>query len=71
LGKGLSLGVLRGLVWTVYQFCIMPTKMCGWYKIWNGWLMSWGMELQWKSRKILQVLDKCAAHPHSDSLKNI
>jgi hypothetical protein len=29
LGKGLSLGVLRGLVWTVYQFCIMPTKMCG------------------------------------------
>jgi hypothetical protein len=29
LGKGPSLGALRGLVWTVYQLCIMPTKMCG------------------------------------------
>jgi hypothetical protein len=27
LEKGLSLGALRGLVWTVYQFCTMPTKI--------------------------------------------
>jgi hypothetical protein len=33
--------------------------------------MSWEVELQRKSRKILLVLDYCAAHPHSDSLKNI
>jgi hypothetical protein len=30
------------------------------------WLMSWDMELQRKSRKILLVLDNCAAHPHLD-----
>jgi hypothetical protein len=29
------------------------------------------MELQWKSRTILIVLDNCAAHPHMVSLKNI
>jgi hypothetical protein len=34
-------------------------------------LLNWDMELQWKSRKILLVLDICAAHPHLDSLKNI
>jgi hypothetical protein len=33
--------------------------------------MRWGMELQRKLRTILQVLDKCAAYPHLDSLKNI
>jgi hypothetical protein len=29
------------------------------------------MELQQKLRKILLVLDNCAAHPHLDSLKNV
>jgi hypothetical protein len=29
------------------------------------------MELQHKLRKMLMVLDNCAAHPHVDSLKNI
>jgi hypothetical protein len=33
--------------------------------------MSWDVELQRKSAKILLVLDNCAAHPHLDSLKNI
>jgi hypothetical protein len=33
--------------------------------------MSWDMELQHKLRKILIVLDNCAAHPQVDSLKNI
>jgi hypothetical protein len=40
-------------------------------EILKKWLMSWDMELQWKSRKILLILDKCEAHPHLDSLKNI
>jgi hypothetical protein len=31
LGKGLSLSALRGLVWTVYQFCTMLTKMHEWH----------------------------------------
>jgi hypothetical protein len=35
------------------------------------WLMSWDAELQWIWRKILLVLDNCAAYPHLDSLKNI
>jgi hypothetical protein len=29
------------------------------------------VELQWESRKILLVLDNCAAHPRLDSLRNI
>jgi hypothetical protein len=31
LGKGLSLGALRGVVWTVYQFWTVVTKLRGWY----------------------------------------
>jgi hypothetical protein len=34
-------------------------------------LMSWEVELQWKLRNILLVLDNCAAYPHPDRLKNI
>jgi hypothetical protein len=33
--------------------------------------MSLDLELQRKSRKIVLVLDKCAAKPHLDSWKNI
>jgi hypothetical protein len=39
--------------------------------IFKTWLMSWGMELQQKSKKIQLLLDNCAAHPHLESLKNI
>ena len=39
--------------------------------IFKNWLMSWDMELQYKERKILLLVDNCAAHPHLDSLKNI
>jgi hypothetical protein len=35
------------------------------------WFVSWDVELQQKPRKILFVLDDCAAHPHLDFLKNI
>jgi hypothetical protein len=34
-------------------------------------LISCDVELQRKSRKIMLVLENCAAHPHLDSLKNI
>jgi hypothetical protein len=40
-------------------------------EIFKKWLMNWDVELQWKSRKILLVLDNCAAHHHLESLKNI
>jgi hypothetical protein len=40
-------------------------------EILKKWLMSWKVELQRKSMKILLVLDNCAAHPHLVSLKNI
>jgi hypothetical protein len=40
-------------------------------EIFKKWPMSWNMELQQISRKDLLVQDNCAAHPHSDSLKNI
>jgi hypothetical protein len=40
-------------------------------KIFKKWLMGWDMELQYKSWKILLVLDNSAAYPHLDSLKNI
>jgi hypothetical protein len=33
--------------------------------------MKWDVELKWKSRKILQVLDNYAVHLHLDSLNNI
>jgi hypothetical protein len=33
--------------------------------------MSWDLELQQKSRRILLVLGSCAAHPRIDSLKNM
>jgi hypothetical protein len=31
LGEGLSLCALKGLVWTVYQFCTMLIKKRGWH----------------------------------------
>jgi hypothetical protein len=40
-------------------------------QIFKKWLMSWDVELQQMSRKILLVLDNCAADPHLDFLKNI
>jgi hypothetical protein len=43
----------------------MTSEIC------KKWLMSWNMELQWKLRKIVQVLDSCAAHSYLDSLKYI
>jgi hypothetical protein len=33
--------------------------------------MSWDLELQRKSRKIVLALDNCAVHSNLDSLKNI
>ena len=32
--------------------------------IFKNWLMSWDMELQYKERNILLLVDNCAAHPH-------
>jgi hypothetical protein len=43
----------------------MTSEIC------NKWLMSWDVESQQKLRKIFLFLDKCEAHPHLDSLKNI
>jgi hypothetical protein len=43
----------------------MTSEIC------KKWLMIWAVKLQWKLRKILLVLENCAAHPHLDSLKNI
>ncbi|XP_051784514.1 tigger transposable element-derived protein 6-like [Erpetoichthys calabaricus] len=40
-------------------------------EIFSKWLSEWDVELQRKSKKILLLLDNCAAHPHLDSLKNI
>jgi hypothetical protein len=39
-------------------------------EIFKKQLMSWDMELQWKMRKMLLVLDNCAAYRHLDCLKN-
>ena len=39
--------------------------------IFRTWLMEWDAKLQLKSRKILLLVDNCAAHPHLDCLKNI
>ena len=33
--------------------------------------MSWEVELQWKPRKVLMLLHKCAAQPRLECLKNI
>jgi hypothetical protein len=33
-------------------------------EIYKKLLMSWEVELQWKSRKIILVLDNCTAQPH-------
>ena len=40
-------------------------------EIFQNWLTSWDVELQHKQRKILLLVDNCAAHPHLDNLKNI
>lgn len=39
--------------------------------IFQEWLKSWDAELQRDSRKVLLLLDNCAAHPHLDCLRNI
>ncbi|XP_067126959.1 tigger transposable element-derived protein 6-like [Centruroides vittatus] len=40
-------------------------------EIFKKWLISWDVELEQKSRKILLLLDNCVVHPHLDCLKNI
>ncbi|KFM64333.1 Tigger transposable element-derived protein 4, partial [Stegodyphus mimosarum] len=40
-------------------------------EIFKEWLKDWDRELQRQSRKVLLLLDHCAAHPHLDCLKNI
>ena len=39
--------------------------------IFRNWLTSWDQNLQLNQRKILLIVDNCAAHPHLDNLKNI
>jgi hypothetical protein len=33
--------------------------------------MSWEVELQWKSKNVVWLVDSYATHPHLDCLKNI
>jgi hypothetical protein len=40
-------------------------------EIFKKLLMCWDVQLQWKLRKMLLVLENCAVHPHLESLKNI
>jgi len=40
-------------------------------EIFRSWLTTWDKKLQIKQRKILLLVDNCAAHPHLDNLKNI
>ncbi|KFM74273.1 Tigger transposable element-derived protein 4, partial [Stegodyphus mimosarum] len=40
-------------------------------ELFKEWLKDWDRELQCQSRKVLLLLDNCAAHPHLDCLKNI
>ena len=40
-------------------------------ELFKEWLKDWDIELQRQSRKVLLLLDNCAAHPHLDCLKNI
>lgn len=40
-------------------------------EIFKDWLMSWDAELRWASRKVLLLLENCAAHPRLDCLENI
>ncbi|CAL8081019.1 unnamed protein product [Calicophoron daubneyi] len=40
-------------------------------ELFKEWLKDWGGELQQKWRKVLLLLDNCAAHPRLDCLKNI
>ena len=40
-------------------------------ELFTEWLKDWDRELQQKSRKVLLLLDNCAAHPRLDCLKNI
>jgi hypothetical protein len=38
-------------------------------KIFKKWLMRWDVELQYKSRKVLLILDNCSAHPHCSAFE--
>lgn len=40
-------------------------------ELFKEWLMVWDKELQRQSRKVLLLLDNCAAHPQLQCLKNI
>lgn len=40
-------------------------------EIFRKWLTSWDAELQVQQRKIMLLVDNCAAHPHLDNLQNI
>jgi hypothetical protein len=53
-----STNALMGLVWTVYHFCTMLSKVHRLHlKICKNGQMSWDAELQRKSRKILEGLE--------------
>jgi hypothetical protein len=41
------------------------------YQLFKGWPKDWDRELQRQSRKVLLLLDNCAAHPSFDRLNNI
>jgi hypothetical protein len=72
LGKGLSLGALRRLVWIVYQFCTVYKKKCV-DNIWNFY--DTANELEHGNTKEIETnfdtFDNCAAYSHLDYLKNI
>ncbi|XP_035218679.1 tigger transposable element-derived protein 4-like [Stegodyphus dumicola] len=40
-------------------------------ELFKEWLKDWDRELQRQSRKVLLLLDNCAAHPHLDCLMNV
>ncbi|GLV33559.1 hypothetical protein CBL_20277, partial [Carabus blaptoides fortunei] len=40
-------------------------------EIFRNWLTTWDLKLLHKQRKILLLVDNCAAHPHLDHLKNM
>jgi hypothetical protein len=68
--KRLSLGGLRGQAWTYFQFCAMSTKVRWWHwHLKKKKLLSWDVELQQTSRKILPALDNFTAYHHSDCVR--
>jgi hypothetical protein len=73
IGKSAKSGCFKGL-----KMDSLPVEYYANKNAWmtseilKKWLMKWDVELQRKSRKVLLILDNCAAHPQcSESLKNI